>query len=125
MYCALLHVALLMMESNINGERFIVNADNWSFQKLFNCIADAFSKKYPAHRATPLLGEIAWRVEKLKSLFGSQKPLLTRETATVSHTKTYFDNKKILLNLPGFSFTPLEESVRKACYNYLNAINQP
>ena len=116
--------ALLLMESDINGERFIVNADNWSFQKLFNSIADAFGKKHPGYRATPLLGEIAWRVEKLKSFLGSHKPLLTRETATVAHSKTYFDNKKILLQLPEFSFTPLEESIRNACYNYLNAINK-
>ncbi|MCW3119082.1 MAG: NAD-dependent epimerase/dehydratase [Chitinophagaceae bacterium] len=116
--------ALLLMESNINAERFIVNGDNWSFQQLFNSIADAFEKKQPAYRATPFLGEIAWRIEKLKSFFTSAKPLLTKESAAVAQSKTYFDNKKILLALPGFSFTPLEESIRNACKNYLSAINR-
>ena len=116
--------AVLLMESDVNAERFIINGDNWSFQKLFNAIADAFEKKRPARRATPFLGQIAWRIEKLKSLFSSATPLLTRESAAVAHSKTYFDNKKILKALPGFSFTPLEETIRNACKSYLNAINK-
>ncbi len=116
--------AVLLMESDITAERFIINGDNWSFQKLFNTIADAFEKKHPGRRATPFLGAIAWRMEKLKSYFTNAKPLLTKESAAVAHSKTYFDNKKLLLALPGFSFTPLEESVRNACKSYLHAINR-
>ena len=116
---------ILLMESDINAERFIVNGDNWSFRQLFNSIANAFEKKQPSRHATVFVGEMAWRVEKLKSFFTSAKPLLTKESAKVAQSKTYFDNKKILMALPGFSFTPLELTVRNACKSYLNAINQP
>ena len=111
--------AVALMESPISGERFIVNGDNWAFRQLFDTIADGFNKKRPHREATPLLGEIAWRIEKLKAGFTGKKPLLTRETAKVAQSKTYFDNSKIRKALPGFAFTPLQTAVEKACNQYL------
>jgi nucleoside-diphosphate-sugar epimerase len=109
-----------LLESDITGQRFILNGDNWSFRQLFNSIATAFGKKQPHREATPFLGSIAWRLEKIKSLFSGQRPLLTRESARVAQSKTYFDNSKILQQLPDFRFTPLEETIRKACGEYLS-----
>ncbi|MDE3247091.1 MAG: NAD-dependent epimerase/dehydratase family protein [Bacteroidota bacterium] len=110
--------AVMLMESNISSERFIVNGDNWSFKKLFDSMADAFAKKRPAKEATPFLSALAWRMEKLKSLFNGKEPLLTRETARIANTSTYFNNSKILSALPGFSFTPLNDCIREACAKY-------
>jgi nucleoside-diphosphate-sugar epimerase len=114
---------VMLMESNIVGERFILSAENWSFRKLFDTIADGFSKKRPFREATPLLAGIAWRAEKLKSFFTGTPPLLTRETALVANSRTYFDNRKILDFLPSFQFTPLEESIRRSCISYLASLN--
>lgn len=110
---------VLLAEKNISGERFILNGDNWSFRQLLTTIADGFGKKRPTRHATPLLGSIAWRLEKLKKMFSGQSPLLTRESARVAQSKTFFDNGKILKALPGFSFTPLHHTITKACENYL------
>ena len=112
-----------LMESDINAERFILNSENWSFQHLFNTIADNFSKKHPYREATPFLAEVAWRLEKIKSFFTGKSTLLTKESARVAHSSTYFDNTKILRFLPGFSFTPLEKSIGISCKKYLDAIN--
>jgi nucleoside-diphosphate-sugar epimerase len=114
---------ILLMESTISEQRFIVSSDNLSFQQLFNTIADGFGKKHPYKKATPFLGGVAWRLEKIKGFFTGRKPLLTKESARVAHSNTWFDNEKILRTLPGFSFTPLQESIQKACKNYLQAIN--
>lgn len=113
---------VLMMESEITEQRFILNGDNWPFRKLFNKMAEGFGKKLPHRLATPFLGEFAWRMEKIRSLFTGKKPLLTKESARVAHSKTFFDNSKILKALPGFSFTPLEVSIQNACKKYVNAI---
>jgi len=112
---------VLLMESNIHGERFIVSSENWPFRKLFNTIADQFGKKHPSREATNFLSGLAWRLEKLKSLITGKPPLLTRETAKIALSKTTFDNSKLLNALPGFQFTSLEESVRKACEKYANS----
>jgi dihydroflavonol-4-reductase len=111
--------ALLLMQSGISNERFIVNGDNWSFRKLFNTMAFAFNKKPPHREATPLLAAIAWRVEKVKSLFTDRPSLLTKESARIAASTTFFDNSKILNALPGFGFTPLEETITMACNQYL------
>lgn len=113
---------VLLMESEKSGERYIINGDNWGFQQLFNSIADGFNTKRPWREATPLLGQIAWRIEKIKSWFTGKKPPITRENAKVAHSKTYFSNRKILDALPGFAFTPLHQSIENACKKYLNRV---
>ena len=114
---------VILMESNFSNERFIINSENWSFEKLLGTIAKGFNKPAPKREATILLGEIAWRLEKVKAIFTGKKPLLTKESARVAHSKTYFDNKKILSALPGFSFKPLQEAIYGHCIQYLNLLN--
>ncbi len=116
-------VAILLMESNISEERFIINNKNWEFRKLFNTIADGFGKKHPKWEATPFLSGIAWRMEKIKSQIKNSKPLLTKETARIGLSKTYWENDKILKALPGFSFESLEENIVKTCKKYADAVN--
>jgi len=115
---------VLLMKSDITDQRFIINGDNWSFQQLFNAIADGFNKKHPKLRATQFLGNLAREMEWIKSIFSGEKPLLTKESARIAHSRTYFSNDKILAAFPGFSFTPLQESIQKSCKKYLQTINQ-
>ncbi|MBM3415063.1 MAG: SDR family NAD(P)-dependent oxidoreductase [Bacteroidetes bacterium] len=112
-------VVLFMMESSITEERFIVNGATWSFKKLQETIADHFHKKRPFREANSFLLGLAWRMEKLQFLLNGKKPLLTKESARVAVSKTWFENDKLLSVLPGFSFTPLEETIQKACKKYL------
>jgi nucleoside-diphosphate-sugar epimerase len=111
-----------LLESDITGERFILNGENWSFKQLFDCIATAFGKKRPTREATQLLGEVAWRIEKIKTFFSGNPSLLTRESARIAQSHSYFDNHKILQQLPGFSFTPLQQTIQNACNAYLEAL---
>lgn len=116
--------AVQLLRSDISQKRFIVNGENWPFQKLFNCIADGFGKKHPHREATKALGEIAWRLESVKSLLTGKKPLLTRETAKVAHSKTSFNNSALLEALPAFRFMPLETVVKNSCEKYLRALQK-
>ena len=111
-----------LMESEITEERFIISSENREFQWLMNCIADGFGKKKPTREASYFLSEIAWRLEKIKSVIARSKPLLTKESAKIARSKTFWENEKILKALPGFSFTPLAETISKACKNYENAL---
>ena len=115
-------VAVALIDAEITGQRFILNGDNWPFRKLFNSIADQFKKPQPHRLATPFLGEIAWRLEHFKSYFSGHRPLLTKESAKVAHSRTNFDNSKILKALPGFNFTPLQQTIEIACGQYEQAI---
>jgi nucleoside-diphosphate-sugar epimerase len=115
-------LVVMLLESNITHERFILSAENRNFQWLLNTIADGFEKKRPDKEASAFLSNIAWRLEKIKSFLTNHKPLLTKESAKIARSTTYWENSKLLKALPGFSFTPLENTISKACRNYENAI---
>lgn len=68
------------------------------------------------------MGEIAWRVEKLKEAITGKKALLTKETAKIAHSKTSFDNSALLKALAGFQFTPLETVIKQACEKYMEGL---
>lgn len=108
----------LLLESDIEGERFIVNGDNWPFKRLLHTIAEEFGKKKARKETTLPLLAFAWRWERFKSWFSGNRPLLTPESARVAHSRTVFDNQKLLKFLPGFSYTPLEKTIAEACAAY-------
>lgn len=111
---------VLMMETDITEERFIVNGDNWPFKRLLHTMADGFGKKRASRETKAWLLGLAWRLEAVKSWFGKHKPLLTKESARVAHSRTVFDSSKLLKALPEFEFKPLEQSIREACGKYVN-----
>lgn len=108
-----------LLQADISNERFILNGENWSFRQLFDTIAEGFGKKKPRLEATPLLSQIAWRLEKVTSWLNGKKPLLSKETAKIAQTQTYFNNQKLLQQLPGFRYTPLREAIKASCARYL------
>ena len=111
-----------LMASDISKAKYIVSAENWVFRDLFNAIADGFNKKHPSYEATKTLGEIAWRLESVRSFITGHKPLLTKETAKVGQSKTSFDGRALLKVLPRFRYTPLAEVIKNACEKYKEAV---
>ena len=112
-----------LLATNIHSQRFILNGENWAYRKLLDTIADAFGKQKPTWKATPFLAEIAWRWEKIRSMLTGKKILLSRESARIAQSNTRFDNSKILEAIPGFTFTRLEETIKRASNEY--ARNHP
>jgi dihydroflavonol-4-reductase len=111
--------AVIFLENGISGERFIVNGDNWTFQQLQETIASCFGKRKPGKKAGPFVLGLAWRLERVRAAFTSHRPLITKQSAKVAISRTWFENDKLLKTLPGFSFTPLDKSIQKACEKYL------
>lgn len=114
--------AVRLLLAPIHHRKFIVSAENRSFRDLFTAISQGFDKKPPHREASRLMGEIAWRIEGLRASFTGNKPLLTRETAKVAHSKTSFDAGNLLRALPDFRFTPLQTVIAGACEKYLKAL---
>jgi len=106
---------IALMESTISSERFIINAEDKSFKEVFTLIANAFGKKPPHKKVTPFLAQIVWRLEAIKSVFTGKDPLVTKETAKTALATVHFDNSKLKQFLPGFQYTPLEETILYTC----------
>lgn len=107
------------LASDITEQRYIVNGENLGFKEIQENMCAAFGKKKPFKQATPFLLGIAWRIEKIKSFFTKQKPLITKESVRIAQSKTYFDNTKIKNAFPAIKFTPLKKTIDEACKKYL------
>jgi nucleoside-diphosphate-sugar epimerase len=103
----------LLMDSPVVGERYIISAENLTYQSVFTNIANAFSKKPPSRKVTPLLAAIVWRLEAIKSLFTGKTPLLTKETAATAQAKVYFNNEKFLKAFPSFQYRSMDTTIKR------------
>jgi nucleoside-diphosphate-sugar epimerase len=106
-----------LMESPIEGERFVVAAENWSYQNFFSEVAQALGVPAPSIAVKPWLSAIAWRVEAIKAFFTDKNPLITKETAMAALSENYYQNQKVKEAL-GFSFKPLKESIQEIATFY-------
>ncbi len=106
---------ILLMNSDISGERFILSGENKPYRDIFSSIATNFKKRLPYKKVTPALGEFVWRLQAVKSLIFGTKHLLTKETARTAQAKVYFNNQKFLNAIPGFTFTKIDETIRRLC----------
>ena len=106
---------ILLMNSEISTQRFILSAENLSYKEIFYAIAKGFGKKPPQKKVSSLMGELIWRLESIKAGITGKKHLLTKETARTAQASVYFDNHKILNALPEFNFTPIAASIARTC----------
>lgn len=106
---------IMLMNSNISAERFILSGHQCTWHQIFSNIARQFGKRPPHKKVTPLLAEIVWRIEKIKGIASGKSPLLTKETARTAQSIFQYDNSKVLRLLPQFQFTPLEQTIADAC----------
>ena len=102
--------AMMLMEKGIRNERYILNSANLPYRTVFDLIADALGKKRAGIKVTPLMAEIGWRLEKIKSTFANSRPMITRETARSGLMQWSYANEKIKKEI-GIDFIPLRESV--------------
>lgn len=100
--------------SEIGGERFILNQGNLSYKDFFAQVATCWQKKAPSVRLPAALAEVVWRVERLRTWFTGQRPLITKETTRLSQKTVVFSNDKIRHALP-LEFRPLKETIRWCC----------
>jgi dihydroflavonol-4-reductase len=116
-------VMILLMESEVDAERFIISAENRPYREIFAAMARGFGKKEAHRRASPWMGSIVWRLEKIKSLFSGADPLLTRETAETAQVRVFYQTEKLQQALPGYRFRSLDESIAQYCREYLVKMN--
>ena len=104
---------ILLMDSDVSEERFILSADNLKYKDIFTMIAEAFNKKPPHKNVTPLLASIVWRIEAVKGFITGKKPLLTKETAATAQARVNFDNTKLTKYFPAFAYTNINTSIKR------------
>ena len=112
---------ILLMESDISGQRFILNSINLSFKNFQERIAEELDRKKPSILVNPIIQQIAWRLEWVRGLFmRNLNPLITRETAEHSSRIYYYENEKSLKNFE-FSYIPIEQTIKQTSKQFKEA----
>lgn len=90
----LLIMAMAKIDEKENGQRYIVIENNYSYETIFNEIANALNVEKPKFYATYWLTELAWRWNWLTSIILNKKRMISKETMRSSHQLDSFSNEK-------------------------------
>jgi len=107
-------VMIGLMESKIRSERFIINAENWPYKKLFTEIANNFNTKPPQTEAKPWMLELAWRASALGTVFTGKKMGVDKISAQAASRIQDYDHAKVK-EATGIKFKPVKQSVLEIC----------
>lgn len=108
-----------LMDSDIEGERFIVSNANLPFREVLAKMATALNKRPARYYATSWMTSLAWRLSMLRSNIIGDSPLITRETVNNANSVCLYNNNKLLTMLTGFTYTPLERSIEAMARSFL------
>jgi dihydroflavonol-4-reductase len=111
---------VLLMNSDISEERYIISGGNFSYKEVFTLMAEALHRRPPFKQASPLMTEIVWRAEVFKSRIAGKETTITRESARTAQSKYYYNNEKFLGQFPQFTYHNLEHTVKRMADAFLN-----
>ena len=105
---------VLLMNSEVSAERFIIASENYSYRDLLNTIAKYLKKPLPKYHANSFTSALAWRLEKARSLLTNSKPLITKQIAKTASNKSFYSNEKFQQKY-NYTYLSVEESVKRIC----------
>lgn len=111
---------VMLMESSVSGQRFILSAENWTYRSLLETIAMELGARPPYIKTSFLLRALSWRAAWLAGFLTGKPPLLTRETARNSSLTFYYDNRKSIEQFD-FQYTPIRQAVAETARQFLDA----
>ena len=109
--------AMLQLSNDVNfeqckNERYLLNAENKSYQEVFFKIADVLDKPRPSIFASDALTGIVWRLAAVASFITRRPSLLTREAVTGRNAINLYDGSKISSKID-FSYLKIEDSIKQ------------
>ena len=105
-------IMLMLMKSDVNGERFIVISENVSFENMLKKVASALNVKAPTIYGRKWMTEISWRFEWILAAFFLQKRKMSKAMARALHSNNLISNEKIIGALD-YKFGSVDDCVNK------------
>ncbi|HHB52321.1 MAG TPA: NAD-dependent epimerase/dehydratase family protein, partial [Saprospiraceae bacterium] len=108
---------VLLMESSLFNDQFILVSENTSFQYVMTEIALAFGTKPPHRKVTPFLAGIAWRLTWIQSKITGKQPMITKHSAQAAQQFYSYSSHKIQQAL-NYTFPSLKDSIAEYAKAY-------
>ena len=105
-------IMVKLMESNISSQKFILSAENLTYQEIINLIAEKLEVKSTKYLANKTMLNIAWRLEKAKSFITRTEPVITKDVTKSAISIDDYSNEKIK-NTLNYNFTPINKTVEQ------------
>ena len=115
-------IMVMLSESRITGERFIVSAGNFPHRKVLSLLSEALNRPIPRIPLAPFLAKSAVIAESLRAALTGIPPRINRQTLRIAAENLSYSNAKIN-NALQLEFIPLEESL-KSSVKFFNFFNQ-
>jgi len=110
-------ICIMLMESAIKNELFILVSENTSYKDLLTKIALEMDKKPPTKELKQWMLKCAWKLDKLRSILTGGKQQLFKSTANAIVSKKLYSNQKII-NTLNYNFTSLDETIKYIVTNF-------
>ena len=111
---------VLLMESDIEGERFLLNSENLQYGKVLSLIAENLGTKPPSIPTNTVIKFLSWRLEWLKSKFTKKSAFITKESVQQASNRVSFDNTKSVKTF-NFNYQPIERTIQETCKQFIES----
>jgi dihydroflavonol-4-reductase len=108
---------VLLMNSDVKNERFILVSENKTYKELFFLIADAFGVKRPSKKIKSWQTNMFWRISSILAVFTKKTPLLSKYSAKSAHEVSKYSSEKIKEKI-NFQFEEIQTVVKDVCSNF-------
>lgn len=110
---------VMIMDSDISDERYIVSAGNFGYKEVFTEMALALNRKPPHKKASAWMTEIVWRLEVVKSRLAGKQVTISKESARTAQTQCNYSNEKLPAHFPAFKYHALKDTVSRMAAAFL------
>lgn len=107
----------LLMDSDIEAKRFLLNGINCSYKEFFNKVANALNVNAPSSCPPRWLSEIGWRILGFWALISGKAPLITKETTESAYASRTYDGTAITQAI-GFEYSDFDLVIKETAESY-------
>ena len=104
---------ILLMESSVNKERFVISAENITYKELFNMIAKSLEKKPPSIGLKKWQAKVYVRLLTFFSFFIGRTAKISMANVHSAFNDRCFSSNKIQ-DVMGFHFSSVEEAIQRS-----------
>ncbi|MEN8775468.1 MAG: SDR family oxidoreductase [Polaribacter sp.] len=108
---------ILLMDSTIKNQRFILVSENKTYKDVLFAIADGFGKKRLSKKIKPWQTTILWRSSAFVAKISGVQPLLSKYSARSAHSVSKYSSQKIKEAL-NYQFEKVDTVIKDVCKNY-------